>query len=75
MKSGHIAMMSSTVVPRFKPKRDVMISSRTVACPICKADVNEWCVKVDGSPMTRARTTHTSRRRMAIRKLNNDQSE
>jgi hypothetical protein len=68
--TGQIPMVRA---PKFKPTRDIGINVRIVVCPICKAAEGEWCTKLDGP--SRAQSTHISRRKMAIRKLNNDKSE
>ena len=51
-------------------RRDRRVSTKNVvACPTCGAEVGESCVTTDGNAV---RTSHTTRRRMAIR-ANNEQ--
>jgi hypothetical protein len=53
--------------PRFKPKQDRRVNARIVPCPTCKAEVDAFCVSSTGH-----RVNHPIRRRMAIRKMNEE---
>ncbi len=48
--------------------RDRAINARAIVCPVCKAGVDDVCVRLDGSGETTVQ--HPARRRMAIRREN-----
>lgn len=51
----------------FKPFRDVSVPARSVRCPSCDAEPGEMCIGVTTGRV--CQSCHTSRRRMAIRKM------
>jgi hypothetical protein len=55
--------------PDFRPQRAPSIKPRVVPCPDCKAEVGDKCTNAAGEPTS---TVHRSRRRMAVRKINEE---
>lgn len=55
----------------FTPRRDRTVPTKNViACPECGAPIGERCRTAAGHPM--ASNCHAARRRMAIRRLNQE---
>lgn len=69
----HARFAKTGAIPRdFKPFRDRTVPTISVVpCPDCKSAIGDHCVGLGG---TTKRTPHPSRRRMAVRALNSQES-
>ena len=65
MKGARKHGMNHYGVPdKFTPFRDRRVSAKQVPCPICGAEIDQPCLKKDGTPGT---NIHPRRRGIAIR--------